>query len=213
MDFSIAFLANIDAATKERDAAICEKDVVAKEALRRELLDKIEAYKVTMEVARTKLEIRAVDRYKRSPTFDGFMHQEYMNGMRESYTFFKDDVVPELLEYLDITIILNENKGKETLARKRKLWWAYCRMMKLSLLDMYTEAPPKDGKPTYFTAGKEGTLIMGACLDEGPVCNFDYSLFVSDDDEEEEEEEEIDLTSNKEDIDEDKSIISTLMKK
>ncbi|KAL5794111.1 hypothetical protein ACOSP7_002705 [Xanthoceras sorbifolium] len=164
MDFFIAFLANIDAATKERDAAICEKDVVAKEALRRELLDKIEAYKVTMEVARIKLEIRAVDRYKRSPTFDGFMHQEYMNGMRESYTFFKDDVVPELLE-------------------KRKLWWAYCRMMKLHLLDMYTEAPLKDGKPTYFTAGKEGTLIMGACLDKGPVCNFDYSLFVSDDDE------------------------------
>ncbi|KAL5837529.1 hypothetical protein ACOSQ3_014698 [Xanthoceras sorbifolium] len=161
MDFSIAFLANIDAAAKERDATIYEKSVVAR---RQELLDKIEAYKVTMDGALMELEIRAVDRYKmsglcsivRSPTFDGVMHQEYANRMRESYTFLKDNVAPALLGKLENAILVNKNE-------------AHCQIMRLPLLDMHIEVSPKYGKPTYFTAGKEDTLIMGARADEGPI--------------------------------------------
>ncbi|KAL5745727.1 hypothetical protein ACOSP7_026873 [Xanthoceras sorbifolium] len=64
----------------------------------------------------------------------------------------------------------------------------------LPLLDMHIEVSPKDEKPIFFAAGKEGILIMGAHQHEGPICGHDCSLFLSDD------EEEIVLNSNDEDI-------------
>ncbi|KAL5752108.1 hypothetical protein ACOSQ2_022615 [Xanthoceras sorbifolium] len=212
-DISLLFLANIDAAAKEREAAIHEKDAAIKErdALRKNYWRKLKLMK-SIEGAIMETKIRAVDRYKKSLAFDSFTYQEYVNGMRESRTFFKDDVAQELLEKLNRSILENENDGKKTLAKVRKLWQAHCQMMKLSFLDMHTEGPPKDGKPTSFGAGKGGTLIMGACSDEGPIPNFDYTPFLSDDDSKEER--EVDLTSNDEDIDnKDKSTINTLMKK
>ncbi|KAL5760826.1 hypothetical protein ACOSP7_019314 [Xanthoceras sorbifolium] len=70
------------------------------EAHRQELLGKIEAYEVTIEGAR------------RSPAFDGFMHQEYVNEMKEIHAFFKDDVVPKLLQKLEKAILENEKDRK-----------------------------------------------------------------------------------------------------
>ncbi|KAL5756875.1 hypothetical protein ACOSQ2_021621 [Xanthoceras sorbifolium] len=168
MDFSIAisFLATIDTAANKRDDAIHEKYVVAKErealqAQRQELLDKIEAYEVTMKGAGVEMETRVVNRYKRSPTFDYFIHQTY--------------------------------------------YW----MLKLPLLDMHTEAPLKDGKSTFFTAGKRGTLIMGDI--NLNIRNFDYTSFVSDDND---EEKEVSLTSDDEDLgEEETSTISAHLKK
>ncbi|KAL5767816.1 hypothetical protein ACOSQ2_014599 [Xanthoceras sorbifolium] len=183
------YLTNVDVVAKERDASVKERDMLRKQ-----------------------IKIRSVDWYKRSPVFDGFMHQEYINGMRESRTFFKDNVAQELLKSLDKAILKNENARKKTLKRAKKLWRAYCRMMKLPLLDMHIETPPKDRKPTFFIAGKDETLIMGACSNEGLIPNFNYTLFLSDDDSEEEK--EVDLTfDDKGTDDEDKSTINSLMKK
>ncbi|KAL5760941.1 hypothetical protein ACOSQ2_019779 [Xanthoceras sorbifolium] len=90
-------------------------DLVEKQ--RQELLDVIDAYEVTMEGARIEMEIRSLDRYKRSPTFDGFMYHEYVNGIRESCAFLKDNVAQELLESIDKAILKNEITGKRTLKR------------------------------------------------------------------------------------------------
>ncbi|KAL5745536.1 hypothetical protein ACOSP7_026682 [Xanthoceras sorbifolium] len=181
------FLANIDAAANERDAAIREKDVVTKE--RDAFCERV----VALEAETTALSTET-EKYKWSPAFDGFMHQEYANGMREGYTFLKKDVAPELLGKAEAAILVNEKEDKETMARRRKLWRAHCQLMRLSLLDMHTEVPPKDEKPTYFAAGKEGTLIMGARPNERLIRSRDYSLLVSNN------EKEVVLTSDDKDI-------------
>ncbi|KAL5827751.1 hypothetical protein ACOSQ3_019598 [Xanthoceras sorbifolium] len=184
----------INAAAKERDVAIREKDAVAKE---RDALRK--------RVAALKAEKVAISAEKEetisSPAFDGFMHQEYVNEMKEIHAFFKDDVAPKLLQKLEKAILENEKDRKGDLGQEEEL----------PILDMHKKTPPKDEKSTFFTFGKEGTLIIGARLAKGSMHNFDYYSFVYDNDS---EEEEVVLTSDDEDIkDEDASTIITLLKK
>ncbi|KAL5813756.1 hypothetical protein ACOSQ3_024528 [Xanthoceras sorbifolium] len=56
-------------------------------------------------------------------------------------------------------------------------------MVKLSILDMHTEAAPKDEKPTYHTTNKGRTLILDRGIDEGPTQGEDYIAFAFDRDE------------------------------
>ncbi|KAL5747272.1 hypothetical protein ACOSP7_024270 [Xanthoceras sorbifolium] len=127
--------------------------------------------------------------------------------MSESYTFLKDDVALKLLGKLEAVILENDKEGKETLARKRKLWRIHCILMRLPLLDIHTEVTPKDGKLTYFAAGKEGTLIMGARPDKRPICGQDYFSFMPND------KENVLISDDKDIEDEDICTISTLWKK
>ncbi|KAL5763177.1 hypothetical protein ACOSP7_019441 [Xanthoceras sorbifolium] len=97
-------------AAKERDAAIREKDYEIKE---RDALRKC----VAALKAKKKAESAKRDEAILSPTFDGFMYHEYVNGIRESCAFLKDNVAQELLESIDKAILKNEITRKRTLKR------------------------------------------------------------------------------------------------
>ncbi|KAL5764057.1 hypothetical protein ACOSQ2_016651 [Xanthoceras sorbifolium] len=99
-----------------------------------ELLDKVEAYEVMVDGAKVLLKIRAVDRYKRSSTFDAFMYREFANEMKESQSFLKDTVDKNALADLDAAIRENEQDMEQTMKKRRKLWFSHYRMKKLPIL-------------------------------------------------------------------------------
>ncbi|KAL5861411.1 hypothetical protein ACOSQ4_002707 [Xanthoceras sorbifolium] len=50
------------------------------------------------------MEIKKVDRYKKSHTFDGFIHREFRNDLKECQSFLQGVADKETLVELDATI-------------------------------------------------------------------------------------------------------------
>ncbi|KAL5750688.1 hypothetical protein ACOSP7_025291 [Xanthoceras sorbifolium] len=74
-----------------------------------------------MEGAKVEMEIKAVDRYKNSPTFDSFMHWEFRNSMKECQSFLQPLADKKVLEDLYAAIANNMKISKVELTKSRKI--------------------------------------------------------------------------------------------
>ncbi|KAL5799438.1 hypothetical protein ACOSQ4_032322 [Xanthoceras sorbifolium] len=129
-----------------------------------------------MKRAKIEMEIRAMDRYKASPTFDAFMHREFRNDINECRELIQSDVSPEVLHTIDLAIANNVNRSKVDLQHARKVWRAHCWSWKLLVLDMHIEIPKQAGMPKAYGSEKSGSNILGSRVDTGPDPDVDYEL-------------------------------------
>ncbi|KAK0573835.1 hypothetical protein LWI29_014302 [Acer saccharum] len=161
----------------------------AKEKTEREAVDlrnQLASHKVILTDLKAVLEVEAVDRFKRSPTYDALLLREFEKGMRQAKKFFamKDHSTDKALWRFDRSLQQHMASGVGSIKEQIKRWRAHCRYNRTDPHPMHLEIPSKRAFNTYYSGQKGSFSSSGAKPDLGPVAGRDYEPFMPEEDEE-----------------------------
>ncbi|KAK0572997.1 hypothetical protein LWI29_001633 [Acer saccharum] len=161
----------------------------AKEKAEREAVDlrnQLASHEVILTDLKAVLEVEAVDRFKRSPTYDALLLREFEKGMRQAKKFFamKDHSTEKALWRFDRSLQQHMASGVGSIKEQIKRWRAHCRYNRTDPHPMHLEIPSKRAFNTYYSGQKGSFSSSGAEPDLGPVAGRDYEPFMPEEDEE-----------------------------
>ncbi|KAK0570632.1 hypothetical protein LWI29_004136 [Acer saccharum] len=161
----------------------------AKEKAEREAADlrnQLASHEVILTDLKAVLEVKAVDRFKRSPAYDALLLREFEKGLRQAKKFFamKDHSTDKALRRFDRSLQQHMADGVGWIKEQIKRWRAHCRYNRTDPHPMHLEIPSKRAFNTYYSGQKGSFSGSGAEPDLGPVAGRDYEPFMPEEDEE-----------------------------